>query len=93
MSLTATMAIVVVKGYILVVGAGIALIAYRAHKETNEDSLRALSVGFGVVTLGALLAGVLHKLFGLSLTNGVLLNSVLTAIGFSIIIYSLYLER
>lgn len=93
MSQTVTLAIVAVKACILVVGAGITVVAYRAYGETKEDSLRALSIGFGVVTLGALLAGLLHKLFGVSLLKGVLLNSVLTAIGFSIIGYSLYIQE
>lgn len=93
MSLTVNVAIILVKGFILVVGAGIALVAYRAYRKTEDDSLRALAIGFGVVTLGALLAGILHKLFGISLLMGVLLDSVLTAIGFSIIIYSLYIVK
>lgn len=88
-----SMAVVAVKAFILVVGAGITLVAFRAHRKSGEDSMRALSIGFGVVTLGALLAGIFHKLFGLSLADGVLLNSVLTAVGFSIIGYSLYMQE
>lgn len=87
------MIVVAVKAFILVVGAGITLVAFRAHRKSGDDSMRALSVGFGVVTLGALLAGIVHKLLGLSLTDGVLLNSVLTAIGFSVIGYSLYMQK
>lgn len=85
-------AVLVVKTAILLLGSGIAYIAYRAHRGTNDDSLRALSIGFGVVTLGALLAGFAHRILDVSLRAGVLVDGLLTAIGFAIIIYSLYLD-
>jgi heme/copper-type cytochrome/quinol oxidase subunit 3 len=93
MSQTISLAIIVIKTIILVVGSGIAFIAYKAHRRTEAPSLRALAVGFGVVTLGALLAGIAHQVFDVSLQTGVLINSLLTALGFGIIMYSLYIER
>jgi hypothetical protein len=86
-------AIVVVKTVILLLGGGITFIAYRAYRRTGAPSLRALGIGFGVITFGALLAGIANQLLSVSLEMGVLLNSVLVAIGFAIIMYSLYLER
>ena len=86
-------AIVVVKTVILLLGAGITYIAYKAHRRTESPSLRALAVGFGVITIGALLAGIAHQLLGVSLRIGILINSILTAVGFTIVIYSLYIER
>lgn len=86
-------AIVVVKTVILLLGTGITYIAYKAYRRTGLSSLRALGIGFGVVTLGALLAGVADQILSVSLGMGVLINSVLVAIGFAIIMYSLYLER
>lgn len=88
-----SIAIIVIKTAILLFGSGIAYIAYRAHRRTGATSLRALALGFGVVTLGALFAGIAHQLLGVTLKTGVLINSLLTAIGFAIIMYSLYLER
>ena len=86
-------AIVVVKTVILLLGTGITYIAYKAYRRTGSSSLRTLGVGFGVVTLGALLAGVADQILSVSLEMGVLINSILVAIGFAIIMYSLYLER
>lgn len=86
-------AIVVVKTMILVLGGGITYIAYRAYRRTGTPSLRALSIGFGVITFGVLLAGFAHQIIAVSFEMGILINSVLLAVGLAIIMYSLYLER
>lgn len=86
-------AIVVVKTVILLLGTGITYIAYRAYRRTGSPSLRVLGIGFGSITLGALLAGLADQILSVSLEMGVLINSVLVAIGFAIVMYSLYLER
>lgn len=86
-------AIVAVKTVILLLGGGITYIAYKAYRRTGAPSLRVLGIGFGVITFGALFAGVMNQLLSVSLEMGVLINSVLVAIGFAIIMYSLYLER
>lgn len=86
-------AIVVVKTVILLLGSGVTYIAFKAYRRTGAPSMRVLGIGFGIVTLGALLAGIADQLLSVSLEAGVLINSVLVAIGFAIIMYSLYLER
>ena len=86
-------AIVAVKTVILLLGSGITYIAYKAYRRTGTHSLRALGIGFGVITFGALLAGIAHQILSVSLELGILINSVLVAIGLAIIMYSLYLER
>lgn len=91
MSWTGT-AIVAVKTVILLLGGGITYTAYRAYQRTGTPSLRALGIGFGIVTLGTLLAGIADQVFSVSLETGVLVNSVLVAVGFAFIMYSLYLE-
>lgn len=50
-------AIAVVKFAILLLEGGITYIAFKAYQRTGEDSLRVLGIGFGVITLGALLTG------------------------------------
>ena len=87
------LAILVIKTMILALGGGITFIAYKAHRRTGEASLRALAVGFGIITFGALLAGIAHQLLGVALETGVLINSVLVAIGLAIIMYSLYIQK
>jgi drug/metabolite transporter (DMT)-like permease len=86
-------AIAVVKGVILLLGGGITYVAYRAYRRAGDPSLGALCVGFGVITLGALLTGVANQFFSVPLETGVLVNSVFVAIGLAIIMYSLYMQR
>lgn len=86
-------AIIAVKTVSLLLGSGITYIAYRAYRRTDEPPLRALAVGFGIVTLGALLGGIADQVLAVPFETGVLVNSLLVMIGFAIIMYSLYVEQ
>jgi hypothetical protein len=86
-------AIAVVKFVILLLGGGITYIAFKAYRRTGEDSLRVLGIGFGVITLGALLTGVANQFFSVSLELGVLANSVFVALGLAVIMYSLHMQQ
>lgn len=85
-------AIVVTKAVTLLLGGLITFLAYKAYRRTGAPALRALAVGFGVVTVGAILAGVVHQFTTLGLLSSVLLQSSLTAVGFGVITYSLYAD-
>ena len=84
--------IIVAKTAILLLGGSITYYALRAYDRTGDPSLRALGVGFGIVTIGALVGGVSHQIIGADLAIGIAINSLLTAIGFGVIVYSLYVE-
>ncbi len=84
--------IIVAKTAILLLGGSITYYALRAYGRTGDSSLRALGVGFGIVTIGALVGGVSHQIIGADLAIGIAINSLLTAIGFGVIVYSLYVE-
>lgn len=87
-----TAAIVAVKAVTFVLGVLVTYFAFKAYRRTETSSLQALAIGFGVVTLGSALAGVAHQVLGVSLPVGVFLQSLLTAVGFAIITYSLYAD-
>ncbi|MFK5603100.1 MULTISPECIES: hypothetical protein [unclassified Haloferax] len=84
--------IIVVKTGILVLGGLITYFSYKAYRNTGAASLRALALGFGVVTLGAMLGGALDVILNVDLATGLLIDSVLTLIGFAVITYSLYVD-
>lgn len=86
------MLIIVAKTAILLLGGSITYYALRAYDRTGDQSLRALGMGFGVVTVGALIGGILHQFLGVGFGVGVAIDSTLTAIGFAVIFYSLYIE-
>lgn len=85
--------IVAMKTITLMLGGLITYFAYRASRRTDSVALRALTLGFAVITGGAILAGALNQFAGLRLQLSVLIQSVATALGFAIITYSLYVEE
>ncbi len=84
--------IIVVKTAILLLGGSITYYALRAYSRTGNPSLRALGIGFGIVTFGALVGGVSHQFLDVGLAVGIAIDSTLTAVGFGVIVYSLYVE-
>lgn len=88
-----TSIIVVLKTLTLVLGLTITYLAYKAFRRTDSSALRSLTIGFGLVTLGALLAGVADQIIGLQTDLALIVESSLTAVGFAVIVYSLYVDR
>jgi hypothetical protein len=56
---TTPVAIIAMKTVTLILGGLITYLSYKAYRRTGAEPLRYLSVGFGIVTLGSLLAGVI----------------------------------
>ncbi|EMA31154.1 DUF7521 family protein [Halobiforma nitratireducens] len=86
------LALAVVKTLVLIVGGVITYFAYKAYRRTRQQALGLLALGFGLVTLGLVLAGMLYELLGVSLPLGILLESLLVLAGFIVIAYSLYVQ-
>lgn len=87
---TIALTLAVVKTLILLVGGVITFFAFKAYRRTRQRALGLLTVGFSLVTLGLVLAGLLYELLGVQLMMGILLESLLMLAGFLIIAYSLY---
>ena len=84
--------LVALKTVTLVVGGLITYYAYQAYRRTRARPLGALAVGFGVITLGSLLSGVADRLLQIDLLWVLVLEAALTAAGFGVVLYSLYVE-
>jgi len=91
--ITTTTLIIGLKTLTLVLGGLITYLAYRAYRRTRSRPLGALALGFATVTLGTFLAGVVDQLLGAGFLVGLLIESALIALGFLIIVYSLYTSR
>ena len=87
-----TSTVVALKTITLVLGGLITYFAFKAYRRTGARALRALALGFGTVTLGSLLAGVVDRLLQTASTAALVVESALTAVGFAIVLYSLYTE-
>lgn len=88
-----TAIVVVLKTITLVLGAAITYLSYKAFRRTNSAALRSLTVGFGLVTLAALLAGIVDQVVGLQSDLALVVESSLTAAGFVVIVYSAFVDR
>jgi len=85
--------VVAIKTVTLLLGGLITYFAFQAYRRTRSRSLRALAVGFGFVTVGSLLAGVANVVLRTSIEGGLLIESSLIAVGFGVIVYSLYVSE
>lgn len=83
------LAIAAVKTLILVVGGIVTYLAFSAYRRTYDRSLGLLSVGFGFIITGVLLAGLTFELLSVPLGVGVLIESLFVLVGLSIIALSL----
>jgi hypothetical protein len=84
--------VIVLKTLTLVLGGVITYFAFKAYRRTGSPALRSLAIGFGVVTLGAILAGLADQVFTVNRDFVLVIESALTVIGFAAIAYSLYAE-
>ena len=87
-----TALLVVTKTVTLILGALITFLAYRAYRRQRARALRALMVGFGLVTAGSALGGALYHVADVGFTLGVSIESLVTAAGFGVLVYSLYVS-
>jgi hypothetical protein len=90
MSPNVATAVIVLKSLGLLLGGSIRFYAFKAYRRTGAVPLRALAIGFGTVTLGALLAGIVDQLLPLAPSLALVVESIFTTVGFGIILYSLY---
>lgn len=81
-----------VKLLITVLGTMITFYAFKAYRRTREPALGLLATGFGIITLGAIIAGISFELIGVPLVVGVIIDGVFVIIGFSSIAYSLHIQ-
>lgn len=91
MTLQITAVITVIKTLNLLLGGLITLYSYRAYRRTESAALLALAIGFGVITFGALTAGIIDQILMLSEESALVVEGSFTTIGFGIILYSLYM--
>ncbi|WP_247003519.1 DUF7521 family protein [Halosolutus gelatinilyticus] len=76
----------------LVTGGAIALLAYRAFRRTGSPALRALALGFTCIVAGSVVGGAIHLLAD-NVALGVAVQSSITAGGFAVLLYSLFVDR
>ena len=80
----------IAQALILVFGGVVVYYAYRAYGRTKSQAMLLLAIGFAVVTLGAIGAGILYNfVVGTELDTVLTLQAYSQVVGFFIIVYSL----
>lgn len=87
-----TAIVVALKTLTLALGGLITYFAFKAFRRTDARALGALAVGFGVITVGAILAGVIDQFLPFGTDAALVAQSALNAVGFAVILYALFVE-
>lgn len=78
----------IVKTLIAIAGGIVTYYAFKAYRRTRQHSLGLLALGFGIITFGVLIAGLLNELT--TLGRAIIAESLIILVGFVVIAYSLY---
>jgi hypothetical protein len=83
--------IVLVAVRLVVLGLGVLITYYSlvAYRRTQTHYLRNASIGFGIITLGVFIEGVLFEFGGLDLALVHIIESVAIGLGFVVLLISL----
>lgn len=84
--------LVVLKTLGLVLGGAVTYYTLKAARRTGQRPLHLLGVGFGLVTVGALAAGVGDQFLRLDRNVALVTESAFTTVGFLVILASLVMD-
>lgn len=84
-----TIALIVIKTLVAVVGGLVTYFAFKAYRRTGSRPLGLLAGGFGLVVLGSVLGGTAYELLGVALAVGVVVEGLFVLAGFCLLAYSL----
>lgn len=88
------LALIGVRLAIVAAGLALAYLSFRAYrKSSGTGPLLALSAAFTLITVGAVIEGVLFEFVGYSLTQVHAIESAVTAIGLAIVLYAIQSTR
>lgn len=74
---------------VLLLGLAVTWTSVAAYRRTGERFLRNAAIGFGAITVGVLIEGVLFQLAAVDLTTAHIVESVAIGLGLAVLNYSL----
>jgi hypothetical protein len=80
----------VVKVIALILGAFIVYLAYKGYRRNASRPLLYVAFGFGLITAGTIVEGILYVLLGSELLGAIATGTAIMIFGFIAIIYSIY---
>jgi len=82
--------LVIAKLVTMALGLVIAFQAYRGYRRSNSQSMLYLSIGFAIISFGAIIEGILFDVVGLTFHNAGTVATAIVAMGMLTILYALY---
>jgi len=73
-----------------VLGLFIVYLAYRGYRRNKSQPLLYVALGFGLITAGTILEGLFYVMLGQALLEAIAVGTIVTVLGFVVIIYSVY---
>lgn len=86
---TTTAILLVVRTLVLALGILITYYSFEAYRRTGTYYMRNAAIGFGIITLGVFIEGVLFEFGGLDLALVHIIESVAIGLGFIVLLISL----
>lgn len=86
---TATVILALVRVLVLVLGLFITYYSLQAYRRTGTPYMRNATIGFGIITLGVFLEGVLFEFAGIDLAVVHIIESIAIGLGFLVLLISL----
>lgn len=84
--------LVIAKVIVVILGLLIAFQSYRAYNRYESRPMFFLAVGFFIISIGAVIEGVLYDVVKFSIFCAGMIQSIIVAIGMCLILYSIYYQ-
>jgi hypothetical protein len=85
--------LVVAKLVTLALGAAIAVEAYRGYRRHDSWPMLYLAVGFAIISVGAIVEGLLFDVLKLSIFTSGAIQTAIVAVGMAVVLYSLHADE
>ena len=82
--------LVVAKLVAMVMGLLVSATAYRGYRRYGSEPMLYLALGFAIISVGAVLEGLLFDVLGFSIFWAGTVQTALVVVGMGVILYSLY---
>lgn len=86
---TTTIILAVFRLFVLVLAVLVTYHSFTAYRRTGADYMRDASIGFGIISLGVFVEGILFEFGGLDLALVHIIESIVVGLGFLILLVSL----
>ena len=90
MALALLVVLRIVKIVLVLMGAVVVWLSGQAWRRNKSSAMLFLSIGFALITAGAVAAGVLFEFLGYGLPEVSIIEGIVQLLGFGMIIYSIY---